>query len=119
MLRLVREAQQAGTDGLNFPSNDYMYHGLDRQGARVVTVPSPDGMTLPVELVLDAIDEETQLVSVSQVAFRSSYPAGCRGNRRAGTSSWRDGDRGPVPVGGNGTGECSRTATWTSRRAGR
>ena len=61
------------TDGLNFPSNDYVYHGLTRQGARVVTVPSPDGMTLPVELVLDAIDEDTQLVSVSQVAFRSSY----------------------------------------------
>jgi kynureninase len=36
-------------------------------------VPSPDGMTLPVELVLEAIDEETALVSVSHVAFRSSY----------------------------------------------
>jgi len=61
------------TDGLNFPSNDYVYHGLSRQGAGVVTVPSPDGFTLPVDLVLDAIDEETQLVSVSHVAFRSSY----------------------------------------------
>ena len=61
------------TDGLNFPSNDYIYHGLSRHGARVVSVPSPDGVTLPVELVLDAIDEETQIVSVSHVAFRSSY----------------------------------------------
>lgn len=61
------------TDGLNFPSNDYVYHGLERLGARVVAVPSPDGFTLPVELVLEAIDEETQLVSVSHVAFRSSY----------------------------------------------
>jgi kynureninase len=61
------------TDGLNFPSNDYVYHGLERIGARVVTVPSPDGFTMPVELLLDAIDEETQLVSVSHVAFRSSY----------------------------------------------
>jgi kynureninase len=61
------------TDGLNFPSNDYIYHGLARQGARIVSVPSPDGFTLPVELVLDAIDEETPLVSVSHVAFRSSY----------------------------------------------
>jgi len=61
------------TDGLNFPSNDYVYHGLSRVGARVVSVPSPDGLTLPVELLLDAIDEETQLVSVSHVAFRSSY----------------------------------------------
>jgi kynureninase len=61
------------TDGLNFPSNDYVYHGLSRLGARVVAVASPDGFTLPVELLLDAIDEETQLVSVSHVAFRSSY----------------------------------------------
>ena len=38
-----------------------------------MTVPSPDGLTLPVELLLEAIDEETQLVSVSHVAFRSSY----------------------------------------------
>ena len=68
-----RRRNKLVTDGLNFPSNDYIYHGLSRQGARVVSVESPDGFTLPVELVLDAIDEETQLVSVSHVAFRSSY----------------------------------------------
>ena len=36
-------------------------------------MPSADGMTLPLEAMLAAIDEETRLVSVSQVAFRSSY----------------------------------------------
>ena len=61
------------TDGLNFPSNDYIYHGLSRIGARIVSVASPDGFALPTELMLNAIDEETQLVSVSHVAFRSSY----------------------------------------------
>jgi len=61
------------TDGLNFPSNDYIYHGLERQGAVVCSVPSPDGMTMPLETLLAAIDEQTQLVSVSHVAFRSSY----------------------------------------------
>jgi len=61
------------TDGLNFPSNDYIYHGLKRLGAEVVQVPSPDGMTMPLEPMLAAIDERTQLVSVSHVAFRSSY----------------------------------------------
>jgi Kynureninase len=61
------------TDGLNFPSNDYIYHGLERQGAVVCPVPSPDGMTMPLETLLAAIDERTQLVSVSHVAFRSSY----------------------------------------------
>ncbi len=61
------------TDGLNFPSNDYIYYGLERQGARICRVPSADGMTLPLEAMLDAIDEQTQLVSVSHVAFRSSF----------------------------------------------
>ena len=61
------------TDGLNFPSNDYIHYGLERQGARVVRVQSEDGLTLPTEIMLAAIDEETQLVSVSHVAFRSSY----------------------------------------------
>ncbi len=61
------------TDGLNFPSNDYIYHGLARLGAEVVSVASVDGMTMPLEAVLAAIDESTQLVSISHVAFRSSY----------------------------------------------
>ena len=61
------------TDGLNFPSNDYIYFGLERQGARIVRVASADGMTLPLSDLLEAIDHETQLVSLSHVAFRSSY----------------------------------------------
>jgi kynureninase len=61
------------TDGLNFPSNDYIYHGLARQGAEIVSVPSADGMTIPLERILEAIDERTLLVSISHVAFRSSY----------------------------------------------
>ncbi|ADW68782.1 aminotransferase class V-fold PLP-dependent enzyme [Granulicella tundricola] len=61
------------TDGLNFPSNDYIYHGLSRQGARIVSIPpNPDGLTVPLEDILNAIDNETQLVSISHVAFRSS-----------------------------------------------
>ncbi len=61
------------TDGLNFSSNDYIYHGLERQGARVCSVASADGMTLDTQDMLAAIDEQTRLVSVSHVAFRSSY----------------------------------------------
>jgi kynureninase len=54
------------TDSLNFPSNDYNHYGLTRHGARIVSV---DG---PLDQRLDAIDDETALVSVSHVAFRSS-----------------------------------------------
>jgi kynureninase len=60
------------TDGLNFPSNDYIYAELHRRNARVVSVPSRDGMTIHLEDMLAAIDERTRLVSVSHVAFRSS-----------------------------------------------
>ena len=61
------------TDGLNFPSNDYIYGGLTRQGAEIVSVaPNPDGLTVDTQRILDAIDERTQLVSISHVAFRSS-----------------------------------------------
>ncbi len=61
------------TDGLNFPSNDYIYHRLEKQGAEIHSVASPDGMTLSTEAMLAAIDERTRLVSVSHVAFRSSW----------------------------------------------
>lgn len=58
------------TEDMNFPSNLYIYQ---QSGARVVTVPSPDHISVPVERMLAAIDEETALVSVSHVLFRSSY----------------------------------------------
>jgi kynureninase len=61
------------TDDLNFPSNLYIYQELERTGARLVTVHSPDRIAVPTEQLLAAIDEETQLVSVSHVIFRSSY----------------------------------------------
>jgi kynureninase len=61
------------TEDLNFPSNLYIYHQLERTGARVVRVPCEDGIAVPLDRLLAAIDEETQLVSVSHVIFRSSY----------------------------------------------
>lgn len=61
------------TESLNFPSNHYIFHNWHRYGARVVEVDSADGLTVPLEKLLDAIDEETLLVTVSHVTFRSSY----------------------------------------------
>jgi kynureninase len=58
------------SEAMNFPSNLYNYEQLQ---ARLVTVPSPDGMTIPLAAMLAAIDEETALVSVSHVLFRSSF----------------------------------------------
>jgi kynureninase len=61
------------SEGLNFPSNLYIHRRLETLGARVVTVPSEDGITVPLDKLLAAIDEETLLVSVSHVIFKSGF----------------------------------------------
>ncbi len=61
------------TESLNFPSNHYIFHHWPRYGARVVEVDSDDGLSVPLEKLLAAVDEETLLVTVSHVTFRSSY----------------------------------------------
>ncbi|MBZ5607047.1 MAG: aminotransferase class V-fold PLP-dependent enzyme [Acidobacteriia bacterium] len=61
------------SEGLNFPSNLYVHRQLERLGARVVTVPSEDGITIPQDKLLAAIDAETLLVSVSHVIFKSAF----------------------------------------------
>jgi kynureninase len=58
------------SEEMNFPSNLYLYQ---QAGARLVTVPSDDRIGVPTERMLAAIDEETALVSVSHVLFRSSF----------------------------------------------
>ncbi len=59
---------------MNFPSVQYMYEGYARQlGAQIDVVKSPDGVGVPTEAVIDAIDERTQLVPISHVLFRSAY----------------------------------------------
>ncbi len=59
---------------LDFPSVRYAVEGLaGRFGARVVNVPSDDGIGIDLERLLAAIDERTRLVAVSHVLFRSAY----------------------------------------------
>jgi kynureninase len=60
-------------EGLNFPSVMYVYEAHRALGARVHEVASEDGITVPLERLLEAIDEETLLVPVSHVIFRSAY----------------------------------------------
>jgi kynureninase len=59
---------------LDFPSVRYVYDELaTRLGARIVVVPSRDGITIDEEELLAAIDERTRLVAISHVLFRSAY----------------------------------------------
>ena len=58
---------------LNFPSVMYFWEAQRLRGARVHMVKTDDGIAVPTERLLDAIDEETLLVPISHVIFRSSY----------------------------------------------
>jgi kynureninase len=57
---------------LEFPSNHYLFAGFRRYGAEIVYVPSADPMRLDLDRFLDAIDEETVLVPLSLVLFKSA-----------------------------------------------
>jgi kynureninase len=60
------------TEALNFTTNLYILHGLEKLGATISVVGSDDGVTTPLDRMLAAIDRETRLVVVSHVAFLSS-----------------------------------------------
>ncbi len=58
---------------MNFPSVMYFWEAQQARGARVHMVKTDDGITVPTERLLDAIDEHTLLVPVSHVIFRSAF----------------------------------------------
>src|SRR5947207_14455966 len=59
---------------LNFPSVMYVYEAHARDGRlRIETVKTNDGITVPLERMLAAIDEETLLVPISHVLFKSAF----------------------------------------------
>lgn len=61
-------------EALNFPSVMYVYEAHARAaGARIVEVPSDDGIMIDTQRMVDAIDEETLLVPISHVLFKSAY----------------------------------------------
>ncbi len=60
------------TSALDFPSMAYVWEAQTRDGADVEIAPSDDGITVPLPRILDAIDDQTALVALSHVSFRSS-----------------------------------------------
>ena len=57
---------------LEFPSIHYFYQEQQRRGARVEIVRSDNRLRVPLEKFLAAIDEQTLLVPISYVLFRSA-----------------------------------------------
>jgi len=58
---------------MNFPSIMYFWEAQRAVGARIDMVKTDDGITAPLDRLLDAIDDQTLLVPVSHVLFRSAY----------------------------------------------
>jgi kynureninase len=58
---------------MNFPSVMYFWEAQRERGARVHMVKTDDGIHVPTERLLAAIDEDTLLVPISHVVFRSSF----------------------------------------------
>jgi kynureninase len=57
---------------VEFPTVRYFWDSQRALGAEVVEVVSDDGLTIPLDRLLAAIDERTALVCVSHVVFRSA-----------------------------------------------
>jgi kynureninase len=57
---------------LDFPTDGHVALAQRPRGAEVVYLPSPDGLTVPVEDYVNAIDEDTALVIVNRVLYRTS-----------------------------------------------
>ena len=58
---------------LEFPSNHYLFEGFRRYGAEIVYVPAADPIRLDTQRFVDAIDEQTVLVPLSLVLFKSAF----------------------------------------------
>jgi kynureninase len=64
------------SDELNFPSDLYVVQGciqLNSDRHTLVLVPSSDGISVDLSALLEAIDEQTALVTLSHVTFKSSF----------------------------------------------
>jgi kynureninase len=68
--------EQIVSSVLNFPSDLYVLQGcIDLLGNhhRLRLVPSANGITVDLEILQDAIDQETALVTLSHVTFKSGF----------------------------------------------
>ncbi len=60
------------TTALDFPSMEYIWQAQRQVGADVHVVPTDDGISVPLERILDAIDDKTCLVALAHTSYKSS-----------------------------------------------
>jgi kynureninase len=61
------------TDAMHFPSILYLIGEQQRLGARVTVVPTDDGISVDTGRLIEAIDDQTAIVNLSHVLFKSAY----------------------------------------------
>lgn len=64
------------TDDLNFPSDLYMLQGCNYflgNSRQLIVAHAKDGMKITTQQMIDLIDEDTALVTLSHVVFKSGY----------------------------------------------
>jgi kynureninase len=66
-------ARKIVTDAMHFPSILYLLEQERRDGAKLVVVPSSDGVSVDTNRLVDAIDDATAIVCLSHVFFKSAY----------------------------------------------
>lgn len=66
------------TTTLDFPSMEYIWQTQRQLGADVHVVESDDGISVPLERILDAVDDKTCLVALSHTSYKSSYRVDAR-----------------------------------------
>ena len=57
---------------VEFPTVIYVLEAHRRHGAEVISIKSPDGLEVPLEALIDAIDERTLIVPLSYIFFKTS-----------------------------------------------
>jgi len=76
VLQLQAGRKQVISDRLNFPTDLYILQGIIdtlRQGHYLDLMPANDGMTLDATTVKEFVSKDTSLVTLSHVAFKSSF----------------------------------------------
>ncbi|MFN7974728.1 MAG: aminotransferase class V-fold PLP-dependent enzyme [Acidobacteriota bacterium] len=61
------------TTDLNFPSVHYNWDRHRQLGLEIQMLQSPDGITIPTDMMVDAIDDQTLAVCIDHGIFRSGY----------------------------------------------
>lgn len=58
---------------MDFPTNHYVWRAQTRRGAKLDVAPTPDGVRVETEEVVDRIDDSTSIVNINRVLFESSW----------------------------------------------